>query len=61
MTARHTYTRVTPTLRTRARRHRRLALAALRTDTPTYCRLSRYWAHIHRARALEAAAQGGQA
>jgi hypothetical protein len=53
----HTPTRIPPTLRQRAITHRRLALAALRDDSPESFRLSRYWSHIGQARALEALAR----
>lgn len=40
--------------RLHANRHRRMALAALKLDSSLSVRLSRYWSHIEKARALEA-------
>lgn len=54
MTPRRTLTLVTPTPRIKAVRHRRMALAALKLDSSLSVRLSRYWSHIEKARALEA-------
>ena len=53
MTPRHPLTLATPSRRARANRHRRLALAALKTNSSVSVRLRRYQQHIDLARQLE--------
>ncbi len=47
-------------LRARARAHRAMAMAALRSDTSLSTRLRRYGRHMDTARALEESAGGAQ-